>query len=369
MRILRVRSLIILGVFCIVGCFAIELDVDKDGKLLVTREEGFFLVDPVQKEVKLIQKAVPGTEPVYSRFSPNGKQILTVAKEGYQTFQLSLVEIETGKSSKLLKVDQAANARFSPDGKYLAVVAGSKEDDPEFKSKVPELHLVTLADGKSKRVAKKIGVQIRWLPDSKQILLVDVKSKIDDSNFLGNVSLLDVATSKLTPKIAIIGPQDFAFDTTPDGNTAVITAAKTGKVGVKMTLGESYDYSLFQLNLKSGDAKNLEIKPKYAFYSPNGKSLLLGLDASGFNMTSASLEVANASDVSERTVIGEVAFPLAFGGEGKVLAGWINDEKIYYFVERKVYGTTGKSMQLITAKADGSERQLLQPMIDTAAWE
>src|SRR5262249_54779599 len=161
--------------------------------LLVARQEGFFLVDPAKREVKRIQAARAGAEPVYARFAPNGTQILTVTKSGFNTFEFSLVGLDGSNEKSVLKVDQAANVRFSPAGKQLLVVAASANEDPEFKSKVPELHLVPLAGGKPKIIAKRIGMHVRWLPDSKQALVLDVKTKIDDSTYAGNVSLMDVA--------------------------------------------------------------------------------------------------------------------------------------------------------------------------------
>src|SRR6476646_10376227 len=114
---MRLRHACFLTVLYLAGCFAIELDVNSKGQLLVARQEGFFLVDPAKREVTRIQAAQTGTEPVYARFAPNGKQVLTVAKSGFNTFQFSLVDLDGKNEKTVLKVDQAANVRFSPDGK------------------------------------------------------------------------------------------------------------------------------------------------------------------------------------------------------------------------------------------------------------
>lgn len=369
---MRTRPACVVGLLLLVaGCFAVELDVNKEGKLLVTRQEGFFLVDPVSKEVKLIQKAEGSGAPSYARFSPNGKQILTVVKSDFQTFVFSLVDIASGQGTKLFSIDNAANARFSPDGAFLAVIAGSKEDDPKFQSKVPELHLVPTGGGKPKVIVRKIGVHVRWLPDSKTIVLLEAKSKVKDNSFSGTVSTLDVTTGKLTPKAGVVCNQQFAFDVSPDGKRAVFTAYAAGKAGAKLD-GAQQEFpseNLYQVNLSTGETKNLEIQPKYAFYSPNGKSLLLGMPPDGFRFDSVKLQVASADNVTETMDLGEAAFPLALGGEGTVYAGWITDQSVYYSVEKKVYGTTAKSMQLLTVSIDGSERRLLQPAIDNAAFE
>ncbi|HEY4258770.1 MAG TPA: hypothetical protein VGM98_01365 [Schlesneria sp.] len=363
------RVLCALGLLLLVGCFPIELDVNKEGHLLVTRQEGFFVVDPSSKKVKLIQKATEGAEPSYARFSPDGKQVLTVSKSGFQTFDFSLVTVANGKAKQIFQVDSAANARFSPDGKYIAVVAGSADDDPEFKSKVPELHLVTTATGNAKKVVSKIGTNIQWLADSKTIVLLEAKSKEGDVGFAGTVSTLDVATGKLSAKAAVIVNQQFAFDVSPDGKKAVFTAFAAGKVGGKLEKGENGSEDLYELTLATGAAKNLKIQPKYAYYSPNGKSMLLAMPSEGFSFDSVQLQIADANDVTKSTELCTASYPLALGGEGAVRAGWISDKSIYYFVERKVYGTTGKSLQLLTIGTDGSKPTLLQPAIDSAAFE
>ncbi len=367
---MRFHRLLVLGLLFLTGCFGIELDVDSKGRLLVTREEGFFTVDPVKKEVKLVKKADAGTEPVYSRFSPNGKEILTVTKSDFQTFAFATVDVASGKSTQVLKVDGAAFTRYSPDGKHLFVVAASKNDDPGFMSKVPELHLVSLPGGKPKVIAKKIGTIPRWLPDSKQILVIEANTKIDDDSFAGNLSLLDVATGKLTPKAAILGKREYAMDVSPDGKKAVVTLLEAGKVGTKLEKNDSTAEALYEVNLSTGETKKLELAPpKYAFYSPNGKSLLMALPSEGFSFDTVSLEVADASDVSKRQKIAEAAYPLALGGEGIVHAGWVNDSQVYYFAQKKVYGIAGKNMQLMLGAVDGKKRQLLQAMIDQAAFE
>lgn len=366
---MRWQYLALFGTLGIIGCFAIELDVNSEGHLLITRQEGFFVLDPASKSVKRIAAAAEGTEPQYARFSPDGKQVLTVTKAGFQTSTFSLVDIATGSSKQVFTIDTAANVRFSPDGKSLAVVAASKEDDKEFNSKVSELHLVSLPGGKSKLIAKRVGTQFKWLPDSKRILVVEAKEKIDDSTFGGTVSLIDVATGKSTPKAAVIGKQTSSCDVSPDGKTAVVLAIKMGKAGDKLDKGDAYNEVLHRLDLASGKVESLEIEPKYAFYSPSGKSLLLGMPPEGFSFDTVDLVVTPAGDVTEQQKVATANFPLALGGDGIVYAGWIGEDKIYYFVERKVYGTAGKSLQLMTAGVDGMDRQLLQPAIDQAAFE
>lgn len=365
----RTRVLWALGLLSLVGCFPIELDVNKDGHLLVTRQEGFFVVDPATKKVQRIQAATEGSEPSYARFSPDGKQALTVSKSGFQTFDFSLVNIASGDAKQIFQVDNAANARFSPDGKYVAIIAASADDDAEFKSKVPELHLVSTANGNAKKIASKVGTNIKWLADSKTIVLLEAKSKDGDTGFAGTVSTLDVATGKLTPKAGVIANQQFAFDVSPDGKKVVLTAFAMGKVGGKLEKDEYGGENLYELTLATGAAKNLMIQPKYALYSPNGKSLLLAMPAEGFSFESVQLQIADANDISKTTELCNASYPLALGGEGAVRAGWISDKSIYFFVEKKVYGTTGKSLQLLTIGTDGSKATLLQPAIDTAAFE
>jgi hypothetical protein len=109
----------------------------------------------------------------------------------------------------------------------------------------------------------------------------------------------------------------------------------------------------------------------FAHYSPNGKKLLLASPAKGKEILSrkVALGVTDAQ-WKKFTPLEDNATEGQRGTSGGLaIPGWIDDDTVYYFVERTTYGTSGKSFSLYTVKADGSKKQLVQPVLDRSAFE
>ena len=61
------------------------------------------------------------------------------------------------------------------------------------------------------------------------------------------------------------------------------------------------------------------------------------------------------------------ALHISLTGGSPVYPGWIDRDRVFYFSERRVYGSTGRALALMTVRRDGTDRRCLQPWIDLIA--
>jgi hypothetical protein len=176
--------------------------------------------------------------------------------------------------------------------------------------------------------------------------------------------VLDVTTGRKTPLAAAAVTQQFHFDLSPDNKKVLFTALRAGKAGEDVSKGNEYAMKLFELDVASGAVRKTEKEARYAIYSPDGTKVLLGTPPEGFALDTIKLQVTDASLGNATVVAASAAMPLALGGEGTVFPGWFDSKTVFYFVTKAVYGTEGKSLQLVTVGADGKGLKHLQPVID-----
>src|SRR5262249_374971 len=55
--------------------------------------------------------------------------------------------------------------------------------------------------------------------------------------------------------------------------------------------------------------------------------------------------------------------------DGTTLPGWLDDDNVYYFTEKLVYGDKARVMQLVFSRPDGANKRFVQPDIDIAVEE
>lgn len=365
------RWMLLLPLLLIAGCFPIELDVSPDGKMVISRQEGFFVFDPASGKVTKVGAKKPGS-PVFARFSPDGKNVLTVIKNGSvgfsDAFEFHVVPLAGGKERMIYKTGNAAYVRYSPDGKNLGVVKISEKKRPPLDDTLPELQLVSVDRGTSKLLSYNVSHLCRWFKDSKRILTLHVESKDKKtSHFSGHMVSIDVATGKATNLAAITTQKEHFFDISPDNKKVLFTALQAGKPGEKLPKIERGDLKLYELDVASGAIRKIDKKADYAIYSPDGKQVLIGTAPEGFSFDTLNIEIADAALKAFTVVARDAHKEFSIGGGGIIYPGWQSNSKIYYFVERKIYGTEGKGLYLTMVGADGKGRRVVQPIIDAAA--
>ena len=358
-----------LALLIVAGCFPIELDVSADGTIVIARSEGFFTYQPKTGKTNKLLGPDLG-KPVFARFSPDGKELLAVveAPQGFQEFAFHVVPIAGGKPRKIFQGEKTAYVRYSPDGSHLAISLIPSMEDPVFKTQIPEVKLVNVKDGKVKSLSKKVAVLTRWFPDSKRLLTFNIVSKIKDDSYSGTISAIDVASGKATPICAAAADKSLHFDLSPDGKTIVFTGFAAGKVGTDLTKSETYTKKLFQVTVATGEVLATDKSAEFAIFSPDGKHLALGTEPEGFSLDRVKLEIAKAGKYDETTIVAPESYKgLALGGGGGMFPGWINNDTLFYFDQRAVYGTEAKSVNMVVVDMQGNKRKNVQPAIDLAA--
>jgi hypothetical protein len=367
----RCRVLLLLAFLFLPGCFPIELDVSKDGKILIARQEGFFTLDPANGKVQKICGAENG-KPVFARFAPDGKSILTVSelKDGFNEFGFAVVPLTGGKGKPVFKGKNTSYVRYSPDGSSLAVVVVPEKKKPEEKV-LPQLHLVPLDGSPSKVIATDVGIRFRWFADSKRLLIFEITKALEkEQMFLGNISSLDVATGKRVPLTTALINNEAFFDLSPDNKKVVFTALRADKPGAKLSEEKEYTMHVFDLDVASTTPRKTERSAKFAIYSPDGKHILLGSPPMGFSFDTLTLEITDVNLKAESVAATDAYTKfLSLGGEGMTYPGWVDNNTVFYFIERSVYGTNGKALSLATVGIDGKGKKLQQPYIDLEAFK
>lgn len=363
----KLQILAVLALSLVAGCFPIELDV-RDGKVLIPREEGFFIYDTSTGKVEKIADNSRG-RPVFARYSPDGKEVLTVVKtkSGFEdVFVFSIQPRSGGPSREVHKSANCAYAAFAPDGLKLAVIQSSEKEIPKFKSKMPELWVVAL-DGRTpaRKLADYTGARCRWLPDSQKLITLQVDDKdVKDNSFVGHMISVGL-DGRATPIASAVTSQNMHFDVAPDGKKALVTAYAVGKTGEKPVKEKNvFAMKLYELDVATASWRKIDKQVHYALYSRDGRQVLLGAEPKGFEFAKVDVVIADAEFKSFTTVATGAANPMALAGEGKMYAGWLDDKSVFYFLEKAVYGTEAKSINLITSGIDGKGVKNVQPQIE-----
>jgi Tol biopolymer transport system component len=382
MRKRRTIGLLLVVPFFLAGCFPIELDVNGKGEMLIYRQEGFFLYHPASGKVTRVA-GTGGGVPVFARFSPNGKDALCVVKDGRhaEEFRFDLVRLDGTGARTLCRAENAAYASFSPDGAQLAILHGSRQKQPQIKKRKGEfvmgstdLEIVEVSSGGQKALAQHLAVSFRWFRDGKRLLVFQF-SDVAKDQYLGAVGELEVATGTFRPLVAAVCPGAMMLDLSPDEQTVLFTAHATGRPGESLDPDKKLPPArLYECNVKGGAVRErtaFSEETLFARYSPNGKKILLASPAKGNEILSrkVALGVTDAQWKKFTLLVDNATEGEHGTAGGLAIPGWIGDDTVYYFVERSTYGTSGKSFSLYTAKADGSKKQLVQPVLDRSAFE
>jgi hypothetical protein len=74
--------------------------------------------------------------------------------------------------------------------------------------------------------------------------------------------------------------------------------------------------------------------------------------------------VGDAGMTTAKPIASDVDDAFTIGDEQKYFPGWVDEDTLYYFTRRNVYGTAGSAVHLVVIGADGKNKQFVQPDID-----
>lgn len=372
------------------GCFPIELDVNDKGELLIYRTEGFFVFNPETKKTTAVTG--PGeNEPVFARFVPGGKgdgkgdgkggskEILTVARSPRGEFEFDIVSIADGKARPLYTTrNESCYARFSPDGRYLAVtkMAERTRDDGSgnFQNPTPELVVIDVKKGTHKKFADlRVHAFLRWFQDSQRLLVLTLERQDKEGKIYGHLSVVDARTGTATPIVSLAGDNRAAFDLSPGNKKALLITRAVGPAD-KMPALDRNDFeppAVHEIDLGAKTFRNLGVKSDFAIYSPSGKKVLLTAESKRFSLDKKNLLVADEDCGNAVQVADDFGQTFAAGGgtDGLKIPGWRNDNSLFYLVSRTTYGKAERSAWLKTIAVDGSAPAVVQPYLDLGVLE
>jgi hypothetical protein len=357
------------------GCVPIEVSVSPDGKVLIPRDEGFVAFDPAKGTGQVAWRPGSG-QPAFAVFAPDGKRFLAVTKGGEAAsvsgmgtgFGVALVG-PGGKARNLLGASNITYARWSGDGKFVSLTRVADAAKPPLEENLPELVLVSTADGKRQTVASNVGPIHRWFPDGRHILAFQITAKgEEDGTYAGALVRLDSATGKAAPLATTLGGKKVFIDVSPDGTKALFTAMAATKAGGKAPAKAGDEPHLFELDVASGAVRAVKAGVAFAVYSPKGTKVLVGMPSDDDG--DLALAVGDAALTNLRTVATDAAGKTGgMGDSADIYPTWLDDDTVLYLAWHHVYGTAGKNLHLVAVGADGTKRRDLQGTVDAALVE
>lgn len=347
------------------GCFPIELDVDRQGRLAIARQEGWCLFDPATRTTTVVRVA-EGERPVFARFSPDGAHLLTVGEvrgvRGH--YDLTLSPLAGGPGRRLARVRHPTYLLYAPDGRRVALTRVAQRTQPPFDSQpLPELVVLDVDSGEPRVLASNVGALFRWEHAGGRIIAVELTARDDHERFLGRLIRIDVHSGEATPLVSVLLGQSYDLDLSADGRRALLCALDVGPLQ-HLFPGESESLQqLFRIDLAGGGLTRTERPAAFARYSPGGQAVLLG----GFPVSGPELWTADAELTAYHRVADDLYQGGGIGAGGEAFPGWLDDDRLYYLAARAVYGVDGTSPSLTIVRRDGTERVCVQPLIDAAA--
>ena len=351
------------------GCFPIELDVSPDGSLVISRQEGWFLFNPASGKVRKV-RSTRGSEPIFARFSPDGETLLTVAAvpQGDGEFDFVVGPVEGGPTRRLLRTRYPAYAAYSPDGKRIALTHMAPEPhEPGEDEDAGELTLLDPESGELQPLLRRVGALFHWHPSGKSILALRLIEQSPDGYQTADLVRVDVPSGNVTPLARIVAGEVYQLDVAPNGMQALICVYEAGPAGSDVPVADRPRSQLYLVDLPTGALTATGRSADVAVYSPNGKSVVVGQrGADGSAPEDAHLLIGSANLQDLRIATMDAALSDPSSGL-PAYPGWIDNQRLFYFSERSVYGNSGKSLMLMTIDADGTGRKCVQPLIDRVA--
>ncbi len=350
------------------GCLPVELSVSSEGNVLIPRAEGFVVFKPADGSVSVWNKPADG-QAAFAQYAPDGKSALVFTQTSGgmgKTYSVMLLSAD-GATKSICSKTNITYAQWSPDGKYATITRVADEKVAPIDQNMPELILISVADGMTKSLANNVAGIHRWMPDSKNVVIFQIESKGQNSNqYAGKLMLLDVTGGEKKALASMAGEQGAFFDVSPDGKAAMVTALKIDAPDAKMPEKVEGQSKLFALNMETGQSKEISQDVGFAIYSPNGSKVLIG--ASTEKEGAITLSVATADGSAAKQIVTDAAKQTGggMGGSATIYPVWQDDDTLLYLCKYAVYGPDGTNLMLTTVKADGSAKEILQSKIDTA---
>lgn len=374
----RFAGLALLAVLA-AGCFPVVVDVNRQGRMLIPREEGVFSVSPKGETGALVTRPRKGL-PVWARWSPDGSKVLVAELVGEKAeAELFVVDAAGGGQAKELgKFPGASCALWSPDGARISVAQSGR--------KGYEIWALDPSDPAARKKLLDSALPAHdWIGTDKLAAFRCVRVDKATGGQWGDLVTVSAADAQATKVASLICERDTVIDASPDGASVLVVAA-----------GKDDKDRLTKVTL--ADGATVPIGPDGAIagiWSPDGQRVAIvyraevertttqgdvpdmpGSDDEGgvvmtfsYSTDVEKLMVGDAQGGALKDVAEDVAaYGMGHGG-CLLLPSWTDAHTILFFKQVTVYADVGKALHLMSVKYNGTGLEDLQLAIDSQVAE
>jgi hypothetical protein len=372
------RLLVALTLVAVCGTafMSLQVDADRQGRLLVARQEGFFLVEADGAKVTLLAKPAKGT-PIAARWSPTADRVLLAEVLADGRIALSVLTVADKTTVDLGTHAGLRWPLWCPDGASVSYLV---REPPGF-----SLFVAPAAGGEPRKLIGTVAGAYDWIDKGRVLVSRLGSQQAMNSASECTLTTVDAATGEAKPVAKVMAGELAPMDVSPDGKEAIIAcSAPDGRT------------QLSRIALAGG--KVAAFGPEYVLagaWSPDGASIAVvhavdreitsqvtlapgttsqqGAVVSGpVNLRQkvrswrlSALKVGGAGDV--RTLSEDADCWQAAWVDSPLLPSWAGKDTVLYFRKTPVYGDAGFAIHLMSVKLAGGAAKDLQPAIDIAA--
>jgi len=365
------RLLVALTLVAVCGTafMSLQIDADRQGRLLVARQEGFFIVEADGAKVTLLTKPAKGT-PLAARWSPTADRALLAEVLSDGRIALSVLTVA---DKTVVDLGTHAGLRWPlwcPDGVRVSYLVG---EPPGF-----SLYVAPAAGGEARKLVGAVAGAYDWI-DKSHVLV----SRLGAQQAMNGVSectltTVDAATGEARPVAKVMAGELAPLDVSPDGKEAIVVGSaadgKTQLTRVALAGGKATAFGPEHVlaGAWSPDGANVAVVHAVArdivsVVTPPPGQVPGGPINLNQKVRSWKVSVVKAAGGDARTLSDDADCWQAAWMDSPLLPGWAGKDTVLFFRKTPVYGDAGFAMHLMSVKLTGGAAKDLQPAIDIAA--
>lgn len=369
----RLGAAVALVAVCSAAYMPVQVDADRQGRLLVARQEGVFAIEAEGTKAELLTKPVKGL-PVVARWSPGGDKVLLAEVLDDLRMALSVVTVADKTVQDLGAFKGLRTPLWSPDGTSVSYAV---QEPPGF-----ALYVAPATGGQARKLLGGVGGSYDWA-DKGHLAAFRLGTKQAASGASeGELVLVDAGTGDATSVAAMSAGELAPIDVNASGKDAlVVRTAADGKTQlVRVTLSGGKTQPVGPENVLAGvwspDGERivavhmLEREITSQVVPPPGQAPA-GVPPGGTvalkqKVRTWHLSVMKAGGAEVKILSEEADAWQATWADSPLLPNWSAKDTVIFFRKARVYGDAGTAMHLMSAKAAGGAVKDLQPAIDAA---
>ena len=361
----KIILIVFLGFMIIAfSCEPVSVSVNSNGEVAFTREEGVFFVNfKTDKLSNVIWNKDKKSMPVIVRWS-NSEELFayTLKNTEFNSTELYICDKAGKKTKSVFSISNPIlQVEWSNDDKYITI--STTGDDTELG--VADIHLISVADGMSKKILTNVGDLHKWYSNEKIINMNIIEKNTTYEAYLGSMSLTNIKNGSQEIVLYTIVSKEGGLDYSPKSDRVVFSALSVdSKKTVFPKELDTQSFAPYSYDFKTKSTQKISDSACfYIDFSPNEKNILLLLSKSYSEKILATYSVDKKQTT---TVVNGVLEKITnSSSSANLYPNWLNDSELLYFVERKVYGSNGVSLSLFSIDISSQNKKNRQLFIDT----